>query len=289
MRWWKRTFLAIAILIVIITSGNITPAQENSAKKLRDENFSNNLTELEEVPPSNSRVPLAVLSQSPSDSLPALKIHPLPKSLATWEELANTGNYFDRVESSPLGYLVWSQFPIKIYLEKPSNTEEPTASTRRWQKWVQTVRQAISEWNNYLPLTEIEDRTIADIIVERSQIDRDIELNLETELYDIPRAIAAQTTYDFYLQPEQSILSHRITVKINPASVGRSLLATVRHELGHALGIWGHSPYETDALYYSQVREPLPISPRDINTLKKIYQQPTRLGWTVNRGDVRSK
>ena len=117
----------------------------------------------------------------------------------------------------------------------------------------------------------------------RSPVEREIKLNPDTGLYDIPRAIAAQTTYDFYLQKERSILAHRMTVKINPTSVGRSLLATVRHELGHALGIWGHSPQETDVLYYSQVREPLPISPRDINTLKKVYQQPTRLGWVIPR------
>jgi predicted Zn-dependent protease len=34
-------------------------------------------------------------------------------------------------------------------------------------------------------------------------------------------------------------------------------------------------------MYFSQVREPPPISARDINTLKRIYQQPTRLGWPV--------
>ncbi|XTZ12993.1 MAG: peptidase, partial [cyanobacterium endosymbiont of Rhopalodia inflata] len=38
---------------------------------------------------------------------------------------------------------------------------------------------------------------------------------------------------------------------------------------------------ETDALYFSQVRSLSPISVRDVNTLKKIYQQPTRLGWKL--------
>ena len=73
----------------------------------------------------------------------------------------------------------------------------------------------------------------------------------------------------------------RMTVRVSPSFAGESLLATIRHELGHALGIWGHSPEESDALYFSQVREPPPISSRDINTLKKIYQQPTKLGWKI--------
>ncbi|MGF1539957.1 MAG: matrixin family metalloprotease [Pleurocapsa sp.] len=279
MRWWKRIVLTIAVLILMIISSKIVQSEEHPTRLLND-NFRQDFTILEKLNSLSD-----IISQSPSDSLPALKIHPLPKSLATWNDRTNRGDYFDHIESTPVGYLVWSQFPLKIYLEKPNNTDNDTASIRRWQQWVQSVRQAIAEWNVYLPLTEIEDRTIADIIIERSQIDRDVQLNPDTGLYDIPRAIAAQATYDFYLQPEHSTLAHRMTIKINPASVGRSLLATVRHELGHALGIWGHSPYETDALYYSQVREPPPISQRDINTLKKIYQQPTRLGWTVRASD----
>ena len=53
------------------------------------------------------------------------------------------------------------------------------------------------------------------------------------------------------------------------------------HEIGHALGIWGHSPEVTDALYFAQVRQPPLISARDVNTRKRVYAQPTRLGWAV--------
>ena len=72
-----------------------------------------------------------------------------------------------------------------------------------------------------------------------------------------------------------------MTVEVSSNFTGVSLLATMRHELGHALGIWGHSPNENDALYYSQVSNPVGISARDINTLKEIYQQPTKLGWQI--------
>ena len=221
------------------------------------------------------------LSQA-SDNLPAAQIHPLPNSLLKWENNSDDGDYFDQIESTPLGYLIWSQFPVKVYLEKPTSIDPNAASDRRFQAWVATVREAIAEWNVYLPLQEIENRAAADIIIWRSPATREIKLNPETGLYDIPRAIAAQTNYDFYLQENPSIIAHHMTINIDPSSLGQSLLATVRHELGHALGIWGHSPAETDALYYSQVREPQPISPRDINTLVKIYQQPTKLGWQIN-------
>lgn len=215
-----------------------------------------------------------------STNLPPAKIHPLPNSLLKWDNGGYDEEYFAQIKTTPLGYLIWSKFPIKVYLEKPSNTNN-SAAERRFQAWVTTVRKAIAEWNVYLPLTEIEDQKTADIIILRSPVEREIKLNPETGLYDIPRAIAAQTNYNFYLQDNPSVIAHQMTINIDSSSVGQSLLATVRHELGHALGIWGHSPVETDALYYSQVRDPQPISPRDINTLIKIYQQPTKLGWQI--------
>lgn len=44
------------------------------------------------------------------------------------------------------------------------------------------------------------------------------------------------------------------------------------HELGHALGLWGHSPYEGD-INYAVVSAQHP-SKRDINTLRKLYNTP---------------
>ena len=70
-----------------------------------------------------------------------------------------------------------------------------------------------------------------------------------------------------------------MTIEISPGLSQLAILAATRHELGHALGIWGHSLHQNDALYFSQVSDFPPISPRDINTLKKIYQQPTQIGW----------
>jgi predicted Zn-dependent protease len=115
----------------------------------------------------------------------------------------------------------------------------------------------------------------------RSQPQRAIKLNPDTKKYDIPRAVAAQTNYKFYLTADPVAIAMRMTMQVSPNFTGVSLLATMRHELGHALGIWGHSPEAKDALYFSQVSNPPAISQRDINTLKKVYQQPTRLGWKI--------
>jgi predicted Zn-dependent protease len=216
------------------------------------------------------------------NQLPSLKAHPLPSTLASWQDREDQGDYFEQIKTTPLGYLIWSEFPIKVYLEKPLNHQNSTAEQVRFAQWVEAVRKAIAEWNIYLPLLEVEHPQQADILIKRSQPSREFKLNRATGQYDIPRASTAQTNYKFYLKPgNPPILSHRMKLEISPDLSKLSTLTATRHELGHALGIWGHSNQETDALYFSQVKNPPRISVRDLNTLKKIYQQPTKLGWSI--------
>ena len=214
-----------------------------------------------------------------AEDLPPLQAHELPQFIVDWQNYSNE-DYFEQIEPTPLGYLVWSKFPLKVYLEQPKVVEN-SATNKRFRDWALTVKSAIAEWNEYFPLQETNEKETADIVIVRSQPEREITLNPDTGLYDIPRAIAAQTNYTFYPTKNPTTIAVRMTVQVSDRFVGKSLLATVRHELGHALGIWGHSPNESDALYFSQVSQPPSISKRDLNTLKKIYQQPTRLGWKI--------
>ncbi len=211
----------------------------------------------------------------PNETLPALQTHPLPLSLAQWHDDSAQGDYFDAVQPTNVGYLVWSHFPVSVYVEPP--TEPPTGAGDRSQEWFDAVQRAIQEWTTYLPLTVVSTPDRADITFWRRAP--------RIEGFSAPnfRARAAETEYQLYIQRSAqapATLSHRFTIVIRPRQP-IYVEASARHELGHALGIWGHSPTATDALYFSQVRTPPPISVRDINTLRRVYEQPTRLGWAV--------
>lgn len=222
--------------------------------------------------------------------LPPLQVHPLPATLAQWQSPLNTEDYFAEIKSTDAGYLIWSEFPIRVYLDRPQNRQEKSADEQRFQQWVEAVLNAIQAWKPYLPLKVVKQASFANIIIQRKQPPLGVTINRETGKIERMRARSAQTQYEFYVSESKAPqLSHRMTILINPGLSAQSIFSATRHELGHALGIWGHSPLETDIMYFSQVRTPPSISPRDINTLKKIYQQPTRLGWEIRGRGEREK
>lgn len=52
-------------------------------------------------------------------SLPPAQAHPLPPALAQWTDSKGQGDYFDQVRKVKAGFLVWSHFPIKVYIAPP--------------------------------------------------------------------------------------------------------------------------------------------------------------------------
>jgi predicted Zn-dependent protease len=225
-----------------------------------------------------------------SKNLPPLQVHPLPSTLANWRDRSNQGDYFDQIQPLPVGALIWSQFPVKVYIESPTvtaSTESPTVAAaklddKQAQTWTLAVTAAVTEWQAYLPLQVVAHPEPADITIWRSPppwVKGGVKPGDRNY-----RVRSAETRYELYIQETdntRSVLSHRCTVWLRPSQTPQYIQAAARHELGHALGLWGHSPLQTDALYFSQVRNPAAISSRDVNTLRRIYQQPTRLGWVL--------
>jgi predicted Zn-dependent protease len=207
-----------------------------------------------------------------------LRSHPLPEKLASAKTDDKAGDYFDEIQTTKVGYLIWSQFPVQIHVAATaSETKDGNRRHQNQRTWHQAVVAAIQQWQPYFPLTLVEQPESADIRIWNRR--PPLELDDRGHLV---RARSGQVKYKLYLQSTENscILSHRFDIFLNPNQAPSYLRATIRHELGHALGIWGHSSVKTDTMYFSQVQNPSPISERDINTLRRIYQQPTRLGWS---------
>lgn len=203
-----------------------------------------------------------------SETAPAPQVHPLPDSLAQWRDLDGQGDYFEQIAPIAAGYLIWSRFPVRVFVEAANRPH-----------WVSAVQQAIAEWNSYLPLVQVDRADVADIAIWCRTPP------LQWTGGELRRVRSAETRFEIGVDrtTDPAILTHRLQIWLRPDQAATYLQAAARHELGHALGIWGHSLDPTDTLYFSQVRHPPPISTRDINTLKRIYQQPTRLGWPIDR------
>ena len=218
----------------------------------------------------HERVSIRDLQPDELLAIAPLQAHPLPPILEERSIPNGSEDYFDRIESTPVGVLAWSEFPVRVYI----TARDPSSQT-----WKDTVAEAVADWAAYFPLEIVDRPEETDITIERK---RPPPQRLPDGDF---RARSALVEYQLFVRSDQenarAMLDHRFQITINPTQSGDYLRGAVRHELGHALGIWGHSPQETDALYFSQTRTPPEISDRDLNTLKRIYEQPTRLGWWV--------
>lgn len=208
--------------------------------------------------------------------LPSLGQHVLPTTLSQWVPEDNATDYFAEIKPSPLGYLIWSEFPVKVYRSSP-DSQASAATLERQKQWQQGVDQAIADWSPLIPMVIIDDAETADIVIERQAPPVQRSVSPDTGKVEYSFGRNGLTTYRFYLDPE-NVLRHKMLVTLSPHQGAIATETTARHELGHALGIWGHSLDEKNLLYYSQTTQLKSITDADINTLKKIYQQPTRLG-----------
>jgi predicted Zn-dependent protease len=204
-----------------------------------------------------------------ADSLQAAvpQPHPLPQALAQWQDRMGAGDYFDQLHPLGVGALLWTEWPIKVFIEPPSAPVQIKLET--WQK---AIIQAVRDWQPYINLQLVNSRADADIQLSPSPPRQKSGV----------RVRSAETRYELYVSDRQ-ILAHRVFIYIRPSQTEQYLTAAARHELGHALGIWGHSLNPNDVMYFSQVKAPPAISKRDVNTLVKVYQQPTQLGWAVTK------
>ena len=150
---------------------------------------------------------------------PTAKPHPLPPQLAQWRDPGNAGDYFDQIQPVSVGYLIWSRFPVTVYVEPLKPGEPPDSfSGARSQTWINAVTTAVQEWNAYLPLKLVNQPDTADIQVWRSAPPLQFERDRPNAPPRLGRVRAAETHFQLYsptpLLPHSPtpLLSHRFTI-----------------------------------------------------------------------------
>jgi predicted Zn-dependent protease len=205
------------------------------------------------------------LPEAQAQTPPSQLIHAiaqLPPSPTVDEPL----DYFDQIQKVKVGYLLWTEFPVRVAIDP--------AGDPRWQT---AVRHGVEAWQPYFPIDLLAptDSRRPNIRIQATRF-KVVRPAGSTEL---PRIRAAETRYSILpISHETPVLHHEMTIALPPGQADGVMQSAACHEMGHALGLWGHSINKQDVMYFAQVKTPPPISARDLRTLKRIYEQPTRLG-----------
>jgi hypothetical protein len=148
---------------------------------------------------------------------------------------------------------------------------EPGARERRWQP---AIEAALSHWQGFLPIVQVMDPDQAQVLVLHRRpplLQRDGR----------QRASHGRTTLTarYVNRAGTWRLEPHLLVMVDSTQRQAGIQATALHELGHAFGLWGHSPDPGDGMAAAPGAKPvLQLSPRDLATLNWLYQQPTVYG-----------
>ncbi|HEX9744709.1 MAG TPA: matrixin family metalloprotease [bacterium] len=158
-------------------------------------------------------------------------------------------DYIDLVTPGTLGAR-FARGDIKYTIVFPDNFPDSQKNF-----YLEPVYNAMAEWENALD-------SIVDFVPAGPG---EIDDLLITFVFDLDTAGVAS------MRPAE-VYRTQLAIKLytDSAMPEKAYIGTVAlHELGHTLGLWGHSDYSGDAMYPIAGR--IFPSKRDINTIRKIY------------------
>ena len=203
------------------------------------------------------------------------EIPALPDLLHPSKYVRKAGDYYQETAETSEG-LLWTEFPIKVYAENP-----PVV-------WRRALQEALDAWMSAFPLQTVSAQERADIFLSWAKL---------------PKQIVGTEGDSFQVRKEDDRVVSRqkesfITLNNSRRWSEREMRAVILHELGHALGIGGHSDRSRDVMYPAEVNivelsqgfdiwgRPgssavsssaginTKLSPRDVNTLIRLYNCP---------------
>lgn len=160
----------------------------------------------------------------------------------------DSGNY-----TKDLSHLSkWHQMPIRVWIQPSQYTGTAQKAFNEWQtKSAGTVRfNYVTNPNSAKIKVSFVDK------LHTPEADKNIG-------YTTLRYIGNRNIY-----ADVKILQKTVT---NQQKSGAEVYPVILHEIGHALGLSGHSKSSNDIMYANDFTNDVHLSNRDINTLKAIY------------------
>lgn len=168
----------------------------------------------------------------------------------------SNSNYYESAIVSPMQIPKWQHMPITVSIDSDKNVDHVKNAFYTWEKAAGGI----------IRFKIIDSEKFSDISVHF--VDKFDDLSGE-------QGFAAGLSKPYYrgnniIRAEIYLLTtNPKTGEVLPES---KVYLIALHEIGHTLGVIGHSPYKGDIMYKGSSDEPLKsISTRDANTLKLIY------------------
>lgn len=164
---------------------------------------------------------------------------------ANGSKAADTGGKSRLLHYSP------EAMPIPVYVPTPG-TDEGAA---------QTIKKAFEAWQQAAPDT-----------VSFTFVDGPGEGVLEVHWQALPTGQVGTYHYVYHVDASGRYIYHATDITLDPSLDEGTLYRYALLEVGHALGLFGRSPYAGDAMSASPSGT---VSARDAQTLKELYAVPS--------------
>lgn len=149
----------------------------------------------------------------------------------------------------------WAYLPIKVYIE-PSNYKS-------------TIKKAFMEWQN-----KTENAVYFQYVEKPDNANITVYFKKDIVKYGAKPTYVGYTTWHYngrYYKSSQIYI--KTTTKTGAIQTPSQVYEVCLHEIGHAIGIGGHSKNQYDVMYPTTDCYRNKLSNKDINTIKEIYEK----------------